>query len=315
MNILVSGVAGDIGISIGRILKRSAFDARIIGCDIHAEFYASDIFQEVCQVPRVGSPDYLAVLRQTIYDRAIDVFIPSSEPELRWLSGNPKALELLGARCIMASQNAMKIGFDKLMTANHLRVNGFPYPWTVLVGDRLDAPPVLPCILKSRDGAGNSSVYFIDDKTKCHHYSRLFPGYIWQEYLPSSIGEFTCGVYRCSDDSTRVVAMRRRLAAGVTAYAQIVHEASIEELCRQIAESLDLRGSINIQLRLVDGRGPIVFEINPRFSSTVGMRDQIGFCDVIWSIQEQYFNVSASAAPESFPEISFSRRYEEIMLG
>jgi carbamoyl-phosphate synthase large subunit len=136
---------------------------------------------------------------------------------------------------------------------------------------------------------------------------------MWQEYLPGTKGEFTCGVYRCLDDSVRVVAMRRRLAAGVTAYAQVVHEESIEKLCKQIAESLNLRGSINIQLRILEGRGPVVFEINPRFSSTVGMRHRIGFCDLIWSIQEQYSQVPADNAPNIYPEVCFSRRFAEVM--
>jgi len=42
---------------------------------------------------------------------------------------------------------------------------------------------------------------------------------------------------------------------------------------------------MNVQLRLTE-QGPRVFEINPRFSSTVLMRHRIGFSDVLWSIQE-----------------------------
>lgn len=314
MNILVSGIAGDIGISIGQILQRSVFGAGLIGCDIHSEFHASDIFRSTHILPRVGSTGYLAALRNTIREHSVDVFIPSSEPELRWLADNPGYLETLGARCILASQYAMEVSFDKLTTSKHLKSFDLPTPWSVSVSDSPNGPPELPCILKSRAGAGNSAVHFVDDREKCNHYSRLYPSYIWQEYLPETKGEFTCGVYRCLDDSVRVIAMRRRLAAGVTAYAQVVHEASIIELCRQIAESLDLRGSINVQLRLVEGRGPVVFEINPRFSSTVGMRHRIGFCDLIWSIQEQYLQVPAFNAPNVYPEVCFSRRFAEFMV-
>ena len=42
---------------------------------------------------------------------------------------------------------------------------------------------------------------------------------------------------------------------------------------------------MNVQLRLTD-RGPRVFEINPRFSSTVLMRHRMGFTDVLWAIEE-----------------------------
>ena len=52
-----------------------------------------------------------------------------------------------------------------------------------------------------------------------------------------------------------------------------------------VAEQLDLIGSMNIQLRLT-ADGPRIFEINPRFSSTVYMRNLIGFSDVIWSVKD-----------------------------
>lgn len=42
---------------------------------------------------------------------------------------------------------------------------------------------------------------------------------------------------------------------------------------------------MNVQLRLTD-HGPRVFEINPRFSSTVLMRHRLGFSDVLWAIDE-----------------------------
>jgi carbamoyl-phosphate synthase large subunit len=40
---------------------------------------------------------------------------------------------------------------------------------------------------------------------------------------------------------------------------------------------------LNVQLRLRGGI-PYVFEINPRFSSTLMMRHKIGFQDFIWTL-------------------------------
>ena len=56
-------------------------------------------------------------------------------------------------------------------------------------------------------------------------------------------------------------------------------------MCETIAKGLNLRGSMNIQMRLTT-QGPRVFEINPRFSSTVLMRHRIGFSDVLWALDE-----------------------------
>ena len=46
-------------------------------------------------------------------------------------------------------------------------------------------------------------------------------------------------------------------------------------------------GSINLQLRMVEGV-PMLFEINPRFSSTVEFRDEFGFKDLIWSLEDKF---------------------------
>jgi carbamoyl-phosphate synthase large subunit len=313
MKVLVSGVASDIGLNIGRILKSSSLEVELFGSDIHGEYYADDVFSNTVTLPHVSSQNFIEELQYFIAKTCIDVFIPTSEPELRWFSAHPEASKEIGAHCLMASAMAMEIGFDKLRTSQHLLVNRLGGPWAFLVSDLPEGPPEIPCILKSRDGSGNSAVYFVDDPSKCLYYKQLFPGYIWQEYLPSALGEFTCGVYRCLDGSTRVIVMRRRLASGVTAFAEVVQEPAIESLCRVIADSLELHGSINIQLRVVENKGPMVFEINPRFSSTVAMRHYAGFHDVIWAIEENVLNRLPSSCPKTWPLAKFSRRYTFAM--
>ena len=58
----------------------------------------------------------------------------------------------------------------------------------------------------------------------------------------------------------------------------------IDEILITIAEKSALEGAINVQLRVTDD-GPSIFEINPRFSSTVMMRHLIGFSDLVWMIE------------------------------
>ena len=159
-----------------------------------------------------------------------------------------------------------------------------PNPWTRLVNDQ--APLSFPCVLKSRYGAGNQNVYLVSSAEEACAYKNLFPNYIWQEYLPSNDAEYTCGVFGSNDGTFRTIIFKRRLVSGVTSFAELVENPEITSICEKVARKLDLKGSINIQLRL-ESRGPVIFEINPRFSSTVGMRHKLGFCDVEWSLQEQ----------------------------
>jgi carbamoyl-phosphate synthase large subunit len=288
VKVLVSGAGGDIGQSIAKILRKFSLVSEIIGSDIHDEILAHDLFESISVLPPAFSPDYFECLNSCLTSEGVDLFIPTSEPELRWFSTNPEYAQSLRARVLMTSHEAMRICFDKLLTSEHLLLHGLPSPWSISVSDADAGPPKLPCILKSRTGSGGSSIYYLDEAENFVYYKKLFPDYIWQQFLPESKGEYTCGVYRCLDGSTRVITMRRRLSSGVTSYAEVVDDQSINFLCTRIAESLNLFGSINVQLRLVEELGPMVFEINPRFSSTVGMRHNIGFADVIWSIEEQF---------------------------
>jgi carbamoyl-phosphate synthase large subunit len=313
MRFLVSGAGGDIGQSISNILTSSYKDSKVFGSDIHDEFVARDLYDSIILLPAVSSPTYLNCLKSCLAREDIDVFIPTSEAELRWLVAHESAIDDLPSHCLMANTKAMTVGFDKFLTCRHLEANRLPAPWVSIVSDSDSGAPEVPCILKSRTGAGNSSVYYVDNHAKSVYFQGLFPDYIWQQFLPLSGGEFTCGVYRCLDGSTRVIAMRRRLSSGVTSFAEVINDPCIESLCVRIAESLDLFGSINVQLRLVADLGPMVFEINPRFSSTVGMRHAIGFSDLIWSIEEQYMAKNASPCPSTWPAVRLGRIYREMI--
>ena len=90
--------------------------------------------------------------------------------------------------------------------------------------------------------------------------------------------------------------MNRKLSGGTTSWIRVVEDDRISRYCEKIAECLNLRGSINIQL-IATIEGPKAFEINGRFSSTVAMRDQLGFCDLHWSIQDQVFGKSSPYVP------------------
>jgi carbamoyl-phosphate synthase large subunit len=92
-----------------------------------------------------------------------------------------------------------------------------------------------------------------------------------------------------------------------------VENPDIDQLLVRIAKGLNLVGSINVQLRLTS-KGPIVFEINPRFSSTVFFRHLMGFDDVIWSLQQaRHMQISAYVAPKG--KVRFFRVAGEVVIG
>jgi carbamoyl-phosphate synthase large subunit len=311
LKILVTGIAGDIGSGIGRILRDSGFATKLIGCDIHDQHMGQIIFDTCKVVPKVNKEDYIERLLKIAKEFDVDAIVPTSEPELRFFAKQGLSQHINGFSLIMANLKALNMGFDKLKTADFLAKHNLQFPWTTTVAE--NEPKEFPCIMKSRFGAGGQEVRLIDGPEFVPVYQKLFPDHIWQECVGTVDEEYTCGLYRSITSEIRTIVFRRRLSAGTTSYGEIVSNQEIVRLCLAIAEAVDLNGSINIQLRLTS-RGPIVFEINPRFSSTVVFRHKLGFEDVIWSISEKLQGTlpTYKAIPKVGTKIF--RKFEEVFL-
>jgi carbamoyl-phosphate synthase large subunit len=281
-NIIVTGCGGDIGISIGRILKISNVSNRVIGCDVNEEHGGSAFF-DVCEiVERADSRFYIERMLDVCKKYSVGLIIPTSEPELRFFFNEDLLGALDGIPVLVVNKKALTIGFDKALTVDLLKSSGLPYPWTTLVSEGI--PKAFPCIIKKRYGAGSKEVMIVEEEV-VDYYSTKRPDDLWQEYLSPDDQEYTCGLYRSKAGEVRTIILKRRLDGSLTVYGEVRKNMEIEVMLNRLAELLDLRGSINPQLRLTE-RGPVIFEINPRFSSTVMFRHLLGFKDLLWSISE-----------------------------
>lgn len=281
-SILVSGAAGDIGIGIGRILKSENFQ-HVYGCDVNDDSWGICVFDEMIKIPRAEDKDYFDVLISIIKRFAIDLFIPSCEADIKQLTNHKGPVEnLLGCKVLLVDPFTVNIALDKLLTASFLKDNGINYPWTLKAEDEF--PVSLPCIFKPRSGQGSKGLEIIQDNRRA---KELFNNsdYIFQEYLGPDDKEFTCGVFRSKKGELRTLHIKRTLSGGFTSKGTIVENRKIESYVIEIAEALDVKGAINMQLRLTE-RGPILFEINPRLSSTVVFRHKLGFEDLLWAIED-----------------------------
>lgn len=304
--VLVTGCGGDIGLAIGRILQESKIVEAVIGCDVQEDHAGRVFFDDCFLVERATSPNYIDVLLQLVEKERVDLVIPSSEPELRTLYAN----NFFGRQGLFltANKKAMEIGFDKYRTAKFLQENGLPHPWTQIAAHGV--PPEFPCILKSRTGCGSKDVRILVEKD----YNRSVPyneDDIFQELIEGDNAEYTCGLFRSSSGETRSIILRRKLYGGLTGSGTVETNPEIEDLLHVIGVHLNLQGSINVQLRLRSGI-PYVFEINPRFSSTVRFRNQLGFSDVIWSMQDHQGETLLGYTPAK-TGVRFYKIYEDVI--
>ena len=280
--ILITGCGGDIGQSIGKLLNNHVDD--LYGIDISNKNAAQFIYNNFSLGERCTNENFISFLTNFVQENKIDFIIPVSEPELRFFSEHNIHDNIGGAKLITASLFALEIGFDKLKTAFFLKDNNLPFPETQNVNE-VDQLSFYPVILKSRTGSGSSQVYVVHDNETFQYLKRVNSEFIVQEYLDDTHGEYTCGVFRSSKGEIRTIILKRELTGGFSGYGEVIIDNSIVSVLISIAEKLNLKGSINVQLRITS-KGPVVFEINPRFSSTVLFRHLFGFKDVIWSIED-----------------------------
>ena len=280
MNILISGIAGDIGFGAGRILRNWGWTGLLYGIDTQSEHPGEFVFDQHSVAPRATDETYLRWLELHIERNNIGLFIPTSEAEIAVLS-NRGLREIAGARILIANHQATTVSLDKRACMTYLKEHGLRVPENGIVG--ATSPLSYPVIVKPRAGQGSKQVRQIDDVQSFSE--RALPGEIWQEYLAPDDQEYTCPVYHSPARGTHILVLRRTLSGGLTGRGVVVKEPYIEEYVAEIARILELDGAINVQLRLADD-GPCLFEINPRLSSTLVFRDKMGFCDLRWWIQD-----------------------------
>jgi carbamoyl-phosphate synthase large subunit len=308
---LITGCAGDIALALARIAREADAARRLIGCDIHAD-HAGPAFFDVCElVPRADDGAYLETLERIVKAHGVDVIVPMSEAEIAVLLAAGHLGAFAGVPVLAANRLAVETGLDKYATFNRLAAHGLGVPWTRIVGEA--PPPTLPCILKRRRGQGSKDLRLIDTGAEVEIANQTRAGDLWQELLLPDDQEYTCGLYRSRAGETRMIALRRRLQGGLTGAAVVADSAPFSPLLLGIADALQLNGSINVQLRLT-ADGPKVFEINPRFSSTVRFRDRLGFRDFMWSLLDSRgLAIGDYRAPS--PGVRMYRCADEVIIG
>jgi carbamoyl-phosphate synthase large subunit len=276
MNILISGIAGDIGFGLGRILREWKFFDRLHGIDILEEHPGSLIFDSISIAPNADSDCYLDWLIDYLKKNKIDLFVPTSETEIQQVSKNIDTLNSV-CKVLINDTHLIEKSLDKYETLQYLKNHGIEVPENGLVEGPF-SPSKYPVIVKPRRGQGGKGLRKLPSISEFHESDK---GYVWQEYLEPDDEEYTCAVYVPKTLDARILLLKRVLVGGYTGRAVVVDNFDIIEYVKKIIETMNVCGLYNIQLRLT-GSGPKIFEINPRLSSTVVFRDKLGFEDFKW---------------------------------
>jgi carbamoyl-phosphate synthase large subunit len=284
LNVLITGSGSLYGVALIKALLQSDLRPGLVACDVESSTLGLYLAHRGYIVPPVIPEEryHSAVLNIIAREKIDAVFIASSH-EIEFYSSRREEIERkTGARVFVNPPSVLNICNDKWHTINFLKQHGFNYPRTIrypedrsLLKDFVRETG-FPVIVKPRRGAGSVDLHRAENMAELNLVLRGRKGFILQQYLPEVQGEYTTGI--CAGSGGRIlsgITLKRYLREGMTMAAVADDFGEITDYCKRVAEVLKPFGPCNFQLRLLNGK-PYIFEINPRFSSSTGMRCLLG---------------------------------------
>lgn len=303
MNILISAANSDISTAIARIMQLNYPEASLVGVAPDGLWPGNHFYKNIESVPFIG-PDneYIIRINNIIKKYDIDLFIPISEKELAFFA-SPDAPKV-DVDMLINPKEVIETCLDKYKTYLWLKEIGISVPETYLFNDQKSFE--WPVVVKPRKSAGSKNIFTAKNKIFLNairqEYSDIIDQYIIQRQISDATQEYTCALWRQKNDF-RFLILHRKLQGGLTSEAKVVRNISIEDTLNKIQKNIFGDFFINVQLRLENGV-PYVFEINPRFSSTVIMRHKIGFQDLVWSINAKlHLSISSYSGTKTGTQI------------
>jgi carbamoyl-phosphate synthase large subunit len=280
LSVLVTGAGSVYGLGIIRALKASVLPVELIATDVNPYSLGLFFADKGFIAPRAADEEsYYMFIENLCKDHQIKAIFIGSTAELSFYAKNRESLERsTETKVFVNSPAVIELCTDKWLTMCHLSRSGFQIPASIRYPE--DASMLssfiksigFPLIVKPRMGKGSEGVVLIKDKQQLLGNVKGKKSLIIQEYLTDEEQEFTVGI--CMNQKGKVIskiALRRYLQEGVSIAAVSDGYHDIADYCARVASTLGAYGAINVQLRLKDGM-PVIFEINPRFSSSTGMR-------------------------------------------
>jgi len=292
--VLVTGVGDTVGQALVKAARQSALPCRVLGTDSDEWSVGLRWVDARFTLPHCSEPDtYLAEMRRICASEGVQLILPGSEEELELLALHASALrEQTGAIVVASSSQVLGIAMDKWKTCEFLRSSALSYPRYAHAHapgavEQLVGELGFPLIAKPVRGTGARGVVKVTSWKDIEEVRAAEVPMVVQEYLEPADEEYSVEVYtfKSGKQAGSICYHRGQLIAGDTYKARVMHHEAAQAEAGAVTAALGAAGPCNVQLR-VTARGPVTFEINPRFSGGVSMRAHFGYNEVEMAIRD-----------------------------
>ena len=278
-NVLLTGAAGAIAMDLAFSLNEAKINVFATEADEDNYSLVSKnckYYNEVFQVPRAGSEDYVNRINDIIYKKKIDIVIPNPDFEVGFIS---KIRNQINSSLFLPSDNTVQILLSKSSTAQKI---GDLAPRTFNVNSEEDLADAISSEkvvwLRPKSGAGGKGSLVVSDSkfgwmwVKYWDMKGFSSEWIAQEYLDG--GNYNVTLIYDLKSNLCGVGMLERLdyihgaisPTGVTGDVRLAQTVNLDNIIDVAKKAVFLIDKSPVGIFSVDLMGEKVSEINPRFA-------------------------------------------------
>lgn len=286
INVLLTCAGGASLPFLIKLLKRKGF--RVFTADMNPKAVGLFLADKGFVIPPGRSSDFLPKLKALCQKEKVDVLVPLADEELL----KACKLEKDGITVILPRAEFIKMCLDKYIQMKKLKQTGILVPKTSLASESFKKMN-FPLVIKPRVGRGSRGLRVIKSKRELQEtlkdISNDLGNFLVQEYVDGT--EYTVSVVVWRDGKVQAVVPKEIISKkGITKLAVTRRNLKINTVCRNIQKTFKANGPFNVQLKInkEDGR-PYIFEVNPRFSTTITLTIKAGVDELGEIIKQAVF--------------------------
>jgi len=273
-------LTGAGGAATGFLIERlKTHGFRVLAGDMDPRAVGLYLADKGFVIPAGKSPRFFESLARICAEERVDAIVPLVDEELEAACG----LEEQGVVVLLPRLSFVATCLDKYALMRQLAAADIGVPATRLASEGAQGMR-FPLVVKPRTGRGSRGLALAESRAALERvlaesaYSR--DQLLIQEHVAEP--EYTVSVVVWRDGRVQAVVPKEIICKrGITRLAVTRRNLLIEQACHKIQTALRADGPFNVQLRLDEvTKQPKIFEINPRFSTTVTLTLAAGIDEV-----------------------------------
>lgn len=281
MNILITTAEWKSALTCMRSLAKDGHKISLISSDQHTpSLYSKFCSEKIISPYENRKEEYLKFILSLIRKNRFDLLIPISDLCNEYFSDIQDALSKY-VKILLPSKEAMEITRNKDKTYRFAYENNIPIPKTYFLNNLAEVEILakeicFPCVIKESKGTGGSGNTYVNNKEEL----TLFFGNLsknpknWpvvQEFVQGRSCGFTAVCNKGNIVNFFMFELLRQFPkkGGITVYARSIFDVKAFEASKDLVKKLLWTGPIDLDFFIVKNRGPLLLEINPRFSGTI----------------------------------------------